>query len=246
MKLKKKMMIITGIVIVVVVVILFSCGIYNYTMNKVNNNNILFKPASSTTYKTKSNILNLTNNIFIGEKGVYFNLNTEKPLRNKIIINDSNKIGTLRSYILSWYNDGNQVDGTSKNVKYVIPTKKESEELLSFNMSSKDQKMFLEKYGDGNIVISIIGGGFYQSNLDVVKPNILVNDNPAYGFALFENKIMASGVKKFYYGFVTGDGVIVSAHDLKQFGRNGKITVISTGQKIDFDGANKGQEACLV
>ena len=58
--------------------------------------------------------------------------------------------------------------------------------------------------------------------------------------------MMASGMKKFYYGFVTGDGVVISVNDLKEYGRNGKIIVISTGQKIDFDGANKGQEACLV
>ena len=228
MKFKKRIIIIG----VIIVMILFSCVVYHYAMNKVNNNNILFKPVNVKSYKTKSNILNLTNNIVLGEEGVYFNLNIDKPLKNKIFISASNKVGMLRSYILSWYNDGNQIDGTSKNTKYVIPTKKESKKLLSFNMSSKDQNIFLEKYSKDNIMISIVGGGIYQSNSDRVKPNILVNGSPAYGFVIFENKMMASGIKKFYYGFVTGDGVIISAHDLKQYGRNGKITVISDRKSV--------------
>ncbi|MGL4450550.1 MAG: hypothetical protein ACRCTZ_05090 [Sarcina sp.] len=95
-------------------------------------------------------------------------------------------------------------------------------------------------------MISIGCKNISASNSSVVNANILVNCVLAYGFAIFNNKMLVNRIQKFYYGFVTADGVVIPAYQLKQYGEEEKVKVISTRQQINFNGVNNGQNDCLV
>lgn len=240
---KKTISAILGIVIVLAI------GLYAYNSNTTEEqSSILFSNGNQITTKVRSNsIVDLTNNVRLTQYGVRIYLKDPKSdLKYRMKINEFANVGKLRNYILDWYNDGNQIDSYKSNVNFVIPTQKEQEELYSFDLNQLDQEMFLNKYGLENIMISVGVKNISASNSECVKANIIVNNVPAYGFTIFNNRMLVHGDKNFYYGFVTADGVVIPAYELKQYAKEGQVKVISTGQEIDFNGANNGQDACLV
>lgn len=217
-------------------------------INGLNNKstNILLNTQTIITTTSDTHIINISNNVVLKNNNVQIYLGDT----NKMKVYQNNykgeNIGTLRKYILSWYNDGHQFNGYDKNVKYVIPTKGAVNSLFKFNMTKHEQTDFLDKYGKENIMISIESGGIGGVDSEKIKPIVLVNGTPAYGFAVFNNKIMASGRKFFYYGFITADGVVIAPYELNIFAKRGLLEVIKTHQKIDFVNSNNGQYYWLV
>ncbi|MGL4741637.1 MAG: hypothetical protein ACRC41_12645 [Sarcina sp.] len=208
--------------------------------------NILLNTQTVITTTSDQNIINISNNVVLQNNNVQIYLgNTSKM---KLYPNEykSENIGVLRKYILSWYNDGHQFNNYNKNVKYVVPPQNIVDQLFSFNMTNQEKLNFLNTYGNENIMISVETGGIGGSDNQNIKPIVLINGTPAYGFAVFNNNIMASGKKLFYYGFITADGVVIAPYELNIFGKRGLIEVIRTHQKIDFVGSNNGQYYWLV
>ncbi|WP_297521295.1 hypothetical protein [uncultured Clostridium sp.] len=229
------------------IILIIGICIYNL-VNQKHNSSIIFSDGNQpTTNVANKKIIDLTNNVALTKDGVKVYLGVPKGyVSDKIKACRVETVGKLRNYILSWYNDGNQIDSYKESVNYSIPSKEYQSQLYLFSMDNQDKKDFLKKYGAENIMITI--GTANSSSLDSenVCSAIMINGIPAFGFTVFNNKMMVEGNKLFYYGFITGDGVVIPAHQLKEYGREGKVQVIETGQAIDFNGANNGQAAWLV
>lgn len=237
--------------IISVILAVFFIGafaIYKYQTNTLKvHHSVLFEKNTNTINSAQSkNIEDLSNNIKFTNSGALTYLSIENSTENRITVNGKNNVGNLRSYILSWYNDGNQINAYSGNVKCVIPSVVDEKSLLSFTLTKSQSESFIKKYGANNIMISIDGLGIASKNDVVVAPKITVNGIPAYGFSIFNVGVTAGGSKRLDYGFVTSDGVLISASELNAYANQGKVVVISSGQKIDFDGADNGQDSCLV
>ncbi|MGL5069050.1 MAG: hypothetical protein ACRC6T_14745 [Sarcina sp.] len=237
-------------IISIIVIIIIAVGLFRYNLaNEKSENSILFSNQNQGTIASTSNnnIIDLTNNIKLTSEGVRIYLGVGKAvLKNGIKVESLESIGKLRNYVLDWYNCGNQIDSYEESVQCVIPSEAEQNKLYSFTMSSLQSKKFLKKYGTENIMIALGTSNISTPDNTNISPSVLVNGVLAYGFSIFNNKMMSEGNKGFYYGFVTKDGVVIPAYSLKKYGREGKVVVISTGQEIDFNGANNGQVACLV
>lgn len=235
------------IVIIFVIFFISTFAVYKYqTYTSKPVKSILFQTNSINLKHGKLNIENLKNNVLVENSNVSVKVNGQRPATNKIKVNATENIKKLRDYIVSWYNDGNQMNNKAIDVKYVVPTKLQSQELFLFTLTKNQANKFISEYGGNNIMISIEGKGIEAPSKEIVKPSILVNGIPAYGFSIFNVDTIANGIKKFDYGFVTGEGVIISRSILNNFAKEGKVKLILTGNNIEFNGNCNNKNENLV